>query len=84
MFCLAPTIRFGDIYFADHYNYIYYSYFLYLSAQRDKLGKLSGYASVCETATIHHMSDLESDPEEVFFSYFALEERRFKRTDTSM
>ena len=67
MFCLAPTIRFGGIYFADHYNYIYYSYFLYLSAQRDKLGKLSGYASVCETATIHHMSDLESDPEEVFF-----------------
>ena len=23
-----PTIRFEDIYFADHYNYIYCSYFL--------------------------------------------------------
>ena len=73
-----PTITFEDIYFADHYNYVYYSYFLYLFAQHDKLGKLSAYAGVCETAMVHHMSDLESEPEEGFFSYFSLEGRQFK------
>ena len=41
-------------------------------------------AGVCETATIHYMSDLKSDPKQEFFLYFALEGRRFKRTDTSM
>ena len=47
--------------------YIYYSYVLQLFAQHDKLEKLLEYAGVCETVMIHHMSDLEPDPEEGFF-----------------
>ena len=46
MFCLVPTARFEDIYFADHHNYIYYSYFLQLFAQPDRLGKLSPHMLV--------------------------------------
>ena len=38
------------------------------SLHKWQTGKLSAYAGVCEMATIHHISDLESDPESrVFF-----------------
>ena len=44
-----PTIRSEDIYFADHYNDVYNTYFLKLLAQRDSLEKLSEYTGVYET-----------------------------------
>ena len=34
---------------------------------RNKVEKLSAYAGLCETVTIHHMSDFDSNKEEGLF-----------------
>ena len=64
-----PTIRSEDIYFADHYNDVYNTYFLKLLAWQS--GETFGIYWCIWNGKIHHMSDLELDPEEGFFSYFA-------------
>ena len=58
--------------------------FFQLFAQRDKLEKHLEDAAIRETAMIHHMSDVESDPEEGVSSDLALEGRQLKYADTLM
>ena len=60
-----PTIRFEDIYFADHYNYIYCSYFLIFCSSLHNVTNWENFRHmmVYVNGTIQHMSDLESDPE---------------------
>ena len=82
LFCLVPTARFEDIYFADHYNYIFL-FFVVLSTTW-QTGKTFGRCwCMCNgNSTLHDSFGIR--PRGGVFSYFVLEGRRFKRTDTSM